>query len=129
MADILFLTLAEVIDIHADQIERYGGSHGVRDMNLLSSAVAMPYASFGNEYLHADIFEMAAAYAFHIAQNHPFIDGNKRAALGSALVFLELNAVGIVDPRGKLYDAMIGIASGQLGKNEFANLLRKLAGK
>jgi death-on-curing protein len=76
MADIIFLTLAEVIDIHTDQIERYGGSPGVRDMNLLSSAVAMPSASFGSDYLHADICEMAAAYAFHIAQNHPFIDGN-----------------------------------------------------
>ncbi len=126
MADIIFLTLAEVIDIHADQIERYGGSQGVRDMNLLSSAVAMPSASFGGDYLHADIYEMAAAYAFHIAQNHPFIDGNKRAALASALVFLEMNGRGISDMAGRLYDAMIGIASGRLGKAEFADILRKL---
>ena len=126
MADILFLTLAEVVDIHADQIERYGGSHGVRDMNLLSSAVAMPSASFGGNYLHADIFEMAAAYAFHIAQNHPFIDGNKRAALASALVFLEMNGSGISDTSGRLYDAMIDIASGRLKKAEFAGILRKL---
>src|SRR5512143_1409321 len=95
MAEIIFLTLAEVIEIHADQITRYGGSHGIRDMDLLSSAVAMSSASFGGKFLHADIFEMAAAYAFHIAQNHPFIDGNKRAALASALVFLELNGVSI----------------------------------
>jgi death-on-curing protein len=128
MADIVFLTLAEVVEIHKDQIERYGGSHGVRDMNLLSSAVAMPYASFGNEYLHADIFEMAAAYAFHIAQNHPFIDGNKRAAFASALVFLDLNNISIADPRGKLYNAMITLASGKIGKREFAGLLRKLEG-
>ncbi len=103
MSHIIFLTLAEVIDIHADQIERYGGSHGVRDMNLLSSAVATPSASFGGDYLHANIYEMAAAYAFHIAQNHPFIDGNKRAALASALVFLEMNGSGISDSvNGKL---------------------------
>jgi death-on-curing protein len=126
MADILFLTLAEVIDIHADQIERYGGSHGVRDMNLLSSAVAMPSASFGGDYLHADIYEMAAAYAFHLAQNHPFIDGNKRAALASALVFLEMNGSAISETAGRLYDAMIGIASGGLGKAAFTDILRKL---
>jgi death-on-curing protein len=174
MADIIFLTLAEVIDIHTDQVERYGGSHGVRNMNLLSSAVAMPAASFGGNYLHADIFEMAAAYGFHIAQNHPFIDGNpapwhppapagggerflatgttkssrvsssgrsrclweppapagggstKRAALASALVFLEMNGSGISDASGRLYDAMIDIASGRGGKAAFADILRKL---
>jgi death-on-curing protein len=126
MADITFLTLAEVIDIHADQIERYGGSHGVRDMNLLSSAVATPSAAFGGDYLHADIYEMAAAYAFHIAQNHPFIDGNKRTALASALLFLEMNDNGLVDTAGKLYDAMISIASGKLEKAVFADILRKL---
>ena len=126
MAEILFLTLAEVLDIHKDQIARYGGSSGIRDMNLLSSAVAMPYASFGNEYLHADIYEMAAAYAFHIAQNHPLIDGNKRAALASALVFLELNSISMADPDGKLYDAMIALATGRFGKEEFAKIVRKL---
>jgi len=125
MADLIFLTLAEVVDIHRDQIERYGGSPGVRDINLLSSAVAMPSASFGDDYLHADIYEMAAAYAFHIAQNHPFIDGNKRAALASALVFLEMNGCGILDISARLYDAMIGIASGKIGKAEFADILRK----
>jgi len=126
MADIIFLTLAEVIDIHADQIERHGGSHGVRDMNLLSSAVAIPSASFGGDYLRKDIHEMSAAYAFHIAQNHPFIDGNKRAALASTLVFLEMNGKGLTDPSGRLYEAMIDIASGKPGKAEFANILREL---
>jgi death-on-curing protein len=128
MEDIIFLTLAEVIEIHADQIARYGGAAGVRDMNLLSSAVAMPSASFGGEYLHGDIYEMTAAYAFHLAQNHPFLDGNKRAALASALVFLELNRINIADPRGILYDAMIGIATGVVGKAEFGKVLRKLSG-
>jgi death-on-curing protein len=126
MADIVFLTLAEVIEIHADQIGRYGGLSGIRDMNLLSSAVAMPAASFGGEYLHADPYEMAAAYAFHIAQNHPFLDGNKRTALAASLVFLEMNSISISDPAGKLYDAMIALASGKLGKNEFVDILRSL---
>ncbi len=128
MEKVLFLTLAEVIEIHNDQMQRYGGHAGIRDMNLLSSAVAMPYATFSGKFLHADIFEMAAAYAFHISQNHPFIDGNKRTALASALVFLEMNKISISDPDGKLYEAMIKLASGKLSKNKFADVLRKLKG-
>jgi len=128
MEKVLFLTLAEVIEIHNDQMQRYGGHAGIRDMNLLSSAVAMPYASFSGKFLHADIFEMAAAYAFHISQNNPFIDGNKRTALASALVFLEMNKISISDPDGKLYEAMIKLASGKLSKNKFADVLRKLKG-
>jgi len=128
MEKVLFLTLAEVIEIHNDQIQRYGGHAGIRDMNLLSSAAAMPYASFSGTFLHADIYEMAAAYAFHISQNHPFIDGNKRTALASALVFLELNGTGISYPEGKLYEAMIKLASGKMSKNEFADVLKKLKG-
>jgi death-on-curing protein len=128
MEKVPFLTLAEVIEIHNDQMQRYGGHAGIRDMNLLSSAVAMPYATFSGKFLHADIFEMAAAYAFHISQNHPFIDGNKRTALASALVFLEMNKISISDPDGKLYEAMIKLASGKLSKNKFADVLRKLKG-
>lgn len=126
MKDITFLTLAEVIEIHTDQIQRYGGSDGVRDMNFLSSAVAMPYASFSGSFLHDDIYEMGAAYAFHICQNHPFVDGNKRTALASALVFLELNGISISDPKGKLYNAMIAIANGVMNKTELAKVLRDL---
>jgi len=124
--DVLFLTLAEVMDIHTDQIERYGGSTGIRDTNLLSSAIAMPYASFGDKFLHPGIFEMAAAYAYHIAQNHPFIDGNKRAALASALVFLEMNGITISDKEGKLYEAMVSIATGKRNKVELAEILGSL---
>ena len=71
----LFLTLAEVIEIHTDQIQRYGGQAGLRDLALLESAIAQPEASFAEEWLHADRYEMAAAYAYHLCQNHPFIDG------------------------------------------------------
>ena len=125
MKDILFLTLAEVVDIHSNQIKLYGGLPGIRDINLLSSAIAMPHASFHGEYLHNDIYEMAAAYAFHIGKNHPFIDGNKRTALVSALVFLELNGISISDSQGKLYDAMLDLSTGKLNKSEFASILRK----
>ena len=126
MAEPLFLTLAEVIEIHTDQISRYGGQAGLRDLALLESAVAQPEASFAGEWLHRDVFEMAAAYAYHLCQNHPFIDGNKRTALAAALVFLELNGIGILDPRGRLKDAMIRIASGKMSKADFAKLLKKL---
>ena len=66
-----FLSLAEALEIHRDQIERYGGNTGIRDLGLLQSALAMPAAGFGERYLHTDLFEMAAAYLFHIVQNHP----------------------------------------------------------
>jgi death-on-curing protein len=126
MKDIIFLTLSEVVDIHADQIARYGGSDGILDISLLSSAVAMPLASFSGGYLHDDIFEMAAAYAFHICQDHPFVDGNKRTALASALVFLDMNGKNIIDESGRLYDAMMSVATGQLSKSEFASILRSM---
>src|ERR687892_584609 len=91
--------------------------------NLLSPR---PEPSFGGEWLHRDHYEMAAAYAYHLCQNHPFIDGNKRTALAAALVFLELNGITILDPRGRLKNAMIRIASGKMSKENFAKLLRKL---
>lgn len=126
MAEPLFLTLAEVIDVHADQSTRYGGQHGVRDFGLLESALAQPESSFAGEWLHRDFYEMASAYAYHLSQNHPFIDGNKRTALACALIFLKLNGVLIRDPKGRLKDAVLTIASGKMPKAEFAQLLRKL---
>ena len=126
MRDPLFLTLAEVIEVHVDQIRRYGGQRGVRDFGLLESALAQPEASFGGEWLHKDLHEMAAAHAYHLCQNHPFVDGNKRAALACALVFLELNGVTIRDPKGLLKDALLRMASGKMSKTEFTQLLRKL---
>ena len=129
MKEILFLTLAEAIEIYSDQIKRYGGSQGIRDINLLSSAIAMPQASFYGEFLHNDIYKMAAAYAFHICQNHPFVDGNKRAALASALVFLEMNGINVSDPKGRLYKDMIALAEGNVKKEELAEILRELHSK
>jgi death-on-curing protein len=121
-----FLSLADVVRIHVDQLERYGGRAGIRDPGLLQSALAMPQASFGGEWLHRDLHEMAAAYAFHLCQNHPFVDGNKRTALACALVFLELNGVSIEDPEARLYDAMMDIASGSLNKLGLAEVFRAL---
>lgn len=127
MADPVFLTLAEVVEIHADQIRRYGGQHGVRDLGLLESALAQPEASFAGEWLHADLHHMAAAYAYHLCQNHPFFDGNKRTALACALVFLELNGISLRDPKGRLRGTMIQVASGKLDKAELGDILRSLS--
>ena len=126
MEVIRFLTLSDILLIHSDQIRNYGGSTGVRDLSLLSSALAMPESSFEGKYLHDNIIEMAAAYGFHICQNHPFIDGNKRTALASALVFLDLNGTELDDPEGELYKAMMLIAESRKGKSYLTDVLRKL---
>lgn len=120
-----FLTLEEVIEIHADQIERYGGSPGIRDLGLLESAIATPQAGFGGTYLHADLFEMAAAYLFHIVQNHAFVDGNKRGGAAAALVFLALNGTetGITNPA--LVKLVLNVAQGKTGKAAVADFFRK----
>ena len=126
MDSILFLSLSDILLIHADQIRIYGGLTGVRDLSLLSSALAMPESSFDGKYLHTDLIEMSAAYGFHICQNHPFIDGNKRTALSSALVFLDLNGTELDDPSGILYEAMMLIADSKKGKPYLADVLKNL---
>ena len=126
MTNIHFLSLEDVLTLHELQIEQYGGATGIRERSLLESAVAMPQASFGGEFVHSSIFEMAAAYAFHIAENQPFVDGNKRTALASALVFLDWQNVELEDPNERLYDAMIAIAEKKMSKNELADLLESL---
>lgn len=127
MTEPLFLSLEEVLELHADQIRHFGGTAGLRDRGALESAIAIPAATFGGEFLHTDLFEMAAAYAFHIAQNQPFLDGNKRAGLNACLVFLLLNGWDVTDPQGALSDAMLAFAVGSLDKVGFAGVLRSLA--
>lgn len=123
----IFLTLEEVIEIHADQIARYGGTAGIRDMMLLQSAVAMSQAGFGDQYLHADLFEMAAAYLFHIVQNHPFADGNKRVGAATALVFLELNQIDLKIATTALVQHVLDVAQDRIGKAATAEFFRKHA--
>jgi death-on-curing protein len=119
-----FLTLDEALAIHSDQIRRYGGAGGVRDLGLLSSALAMPQASFDGTYLHASRAEMAAAYLFHLAQNHPFVDGNKRTALAAALAFLWLNGERLDAGEDELTELVMGVAAGRLGKADAAVFIR-----
>ena len=118
--------MSEVLLILQDQIRRYGGTYGVRDPELLSSALAMPSATFEGKYLHRDLYQQAAAYAFHLCQNHPFVDGNKRTALAAALVFLSLNGVELADPKGELYELMMGVAGAGVGKDQLAETFRRM---
>ena len=86
--DPVFLTVGEVLGLHSDQIREFGGAEGIRDQGALESAVAQASATYHGEYLHHGLFEMAAAYAFHIAENQPFVDGNKRTALNLSLIHI-----------------------------------------
>jgi death-on-curing protein len=120
-----FLALEEVLEIHRDQIERYGGRPGVRDMDLLQSALAAPMAAMRGGYLLADVFEMAGAYLYHLVRNHPFVDGNKRVGAVSALVFLDLSGVRVRLTSQALYGLVIGVAEGRTTRSEVAAALRR----
>jgi death-on-curing protein len=122
-----FLDLEDVLLIHEEQLARYGGSAGVRDQGLLESALGMPRAIFGGQFVHDGIFAMAAAYAFHIAENQAFFDGNKRTGVLAAVVFLELNGYIVDEPPSRFYEVMIAIAEHRMGKEGLAEVLRKLA--
>ena len=121
----LFLGLEEVLEIHHDQITRYGGTEGIRDLGLLQSALSMPQAGAGNQYFHADLFEMAAAYLFHIVRNHPFVDGNKRTGVTAALVFLEMNGIQIRASDKALVQTVLAVAEGKLQKGALAGFFRR----
>lgn len=120
-----FLTVDDILDIHRDQIERYGGDEGLRDHGLLESAVAMPQQSFGGEFLHRDIFDMAAAYAFHLAESQSFVDGNKRTGLAAAYTFLALNGYRLIEQGDRLYEAMIAIGTHRMDKRGLAQVFRE----
>ncbi len=116
----LFLTLEEVFAIHANQIKHYGGEPGLRDEGLLRSALAQPEASFGGEWLHSTIPEMAAAYLFHLVKNHPFVDGNKRTSLVCALHFLFLNGNTVEADPDELAEIVLEVVEGKLDKHALA---------
>jgi death on curing protein len=119
-----FVSLDEVLALHADQISRYGGEAGLRDLALLKSALAMPQARFGGQWLHPTLHEMAAAYLFHIIRNHPFIDGNKRAGLVCAIAFLGLNDLELIADPDDLVQLVLGVAEGRTDKSQVAVFLK-----
>ena len=119
-----FLALEDVLQAHAHQIARYGGTEGTRDLGLLESAIAQPRAGVGDQYHHPDIAAMAGAYLFHIIKNHPFVDGNKRSGLEAALLFLDLNGVRLPVGHDELYALVIGVADSSIEKDDAASFLR-----
>lgn len=121
----MFLTLQEVLEIHQDQIARYGGSGGVLNQGNLESAVAQPQATFDGCFLHGDLFEMAAVYLYHLAQNHAFVDGNKRVAAVAAIVFLALNGHDLDADDDELENLVLAVACGETRKEEIADFLRR----
>lgn len=122
----LHLTVEMVEDVHAEALTRYGGLDRVRDRTLLESSVAAPQASFSGTSVYADLVEIAAAYLFFICRNHPFLDGNKRTALGACLVFLRLNGLA-PKPDGPEWEALtMAVAAGAFDRERTAHDLRGL---
>jgi len=124
-----FLSFSEVLEIHQDQILRYGGASGVRDIDLLKSALGMPSATYGGQYLHTDIFEMASAYLFHLVQNHPFVDGNKRVGAVAAIVFLILNGYDFDAPEDEFVEMVLSVARSELDKADVAIFIHRCSKK
>jgi death-on-curing protein len=122
-----FLDVESVLVIHESRIRKYGGSSGVRSMDLLQSALGNVEATFGGEFLHGTVYEMGAAYLYGICRNHPFLDGNKRTALACALVFLRRNGISIRAAEDDLYDLVIGVAEGRVAKETVAAFFERHA--
>ena len=120
-----FIPEAVVLVVHADLLRRYGGRPGIRDRNLLASALAQPKMTAGGKFLHRTIFDKAAAYGYHLCQNHPFIDGNKRIAFVVMDMFLQRNGWELCASERDAYATMITLASGKLTKSALAARLKE----
>lgn len=120
------LTVDIVREIHSEAIGRFGGMGGVREMALLESAVAAPQASFAGGSPYLDLAEVAAAYLFFLCKNHPFIDGNKRAALGACIVFLRLNGIEPEADGPKWEELTLAVAASEIDRQETTRRLRGL---
>lgn len=123
-----FLSVDDVLAIHQDTLATEGGSAGIMDVRLLESAVLMPQQRFGGEYLHPDLASMAAAYLFHVTQNHPFLDGNKRTGALACLVFLMVNGVERLPEPDELEATTMAVASGRGSKQELIEWMREVVG-
>jgi death on curing protein len=118
----IWIDPAVILAVHDEQLAEHGGAAGVRDAGLLESALARPrnLAIYG----HPDACELAASYAFGLARNHPFIDGNKRSAFVACELFLAINGLRLTAPDADCVMAMLGLAAGELGERDFAEWLR-----
>ena len=124
--DCVHLTVETVREIHAEALRRFGGREGVRDENLLASAVLTPQSTFGGKSPYADVIEVAAAYLFYLCGNHAFIDGNKRTAMMAAIVFLRLNGVEPAPDSDDWEELVLEVASSKLDRAGTTRRLRKL---
>ena len=124
--DCVHLSIDTVREIHAEAIKQFGGLNGVRDENLLASAVLTPQSSFGGKSPYAEIVEVAAAYLFYICNNHPFLDGNKRTAMMAAIVFLRLNGIKPLPDSQKWEKLMLDVAANKLDRAMTSHRLGKL---
>ena len=124
--DCFHLGVDIVREIHAEALRQFGGLHGVRDENLLASAVLAPQSTFGGKSPYADVVEIAAAYLFYICKNHPFLDGNKRTAMMSAIVFLRLNGIEPRPDSDEWEKLMLDVAGSKLDRDTTTRRLRKL---
>ena len=124
MEEPLFLRVKDVEKLHAMSLQRFGGSEGLRDRNAFESAVHHPKSIF--YYDQGDLFDMAAAYCFHIAQAQAFLDGNKRTGVAAAIVFLNENGYPITGDSMRIHKALIAVAEGEMGRDDIAALLREL---
>ena len=127
--DCFHLSIETVVEIHVEVIKQFGGANGVRDENLLASAVLTPQSRFGGKSPYADIVEIAAAYLFYICKNHPFLDGNKRTAMMAAIVFLRLNGIEPLPDSAEWEKLMLDVAASQINRDETTRRLRKLLKK
>lgn len=118
MTEPRWLDLQIVLDFHAEQLTLFGGPDGIRDLGLLESALARPQNKFA--YGESDLAALAAAYGFGIARNHPFVDGNKRAALASMIVFLNLNKLDLDAPQEAATAIVLALAAGEIGEDGLA---------
>ena len=117
-----WLDVAIMLDVHAEQLALFGGPEGVRDSGLLESALARPINKFA--YGETDLASLAAAYAFGIAKNHPFVDGNKRAAFASLIVFLGLNGIDFAPPPEAATAVILSLAAGEVSEESLARWIR-----
>lgn len=124
--DCFHLTINIVREIHEEALSRFGGLKGVRDENLLASAVLTPQSSFGGKSPYTDLIDIAAAYLFYICRNHPFLDGNKRTAMMSAIVFLRLNGIELAPDSERWERLMLDVAASKIDRQETTERLRKL---
>lgn len=120
-----FLSLAIVLKIHTRQIEKFGGTNGIRDQGLLESALAQPRITFDGQLLHPEIYHQAGAYLYHLTMNHPFIDGNKRNAFAVMDTFLKVNGYNLSLSNENAYDLVMRVANHQINKEDLIDFLYK----